>query len=399
MATNQSLQDELVVEGHLVDGGFSYVRVVVRSGLIVEITHLDGAGDGQIISPGWIDLQINGCNGFDFNGAYIVPEAVGLALRSAWKFGVAGLCPTICTQSESHMIRCLKAIAKACDADPLVALSVVGIHVEGPFISAKDGPRGAHSVSHVRLPNLDEYRRWQAAASGRIRIVTMSPEYDESIPFIRGLVKDGVVVSIGHTAASSDHIRAAVDAGATWSTHLGNGADAQIARHPNYIWDQLSEDRLGAGLIFDGHHLPPAFMRAAVRSKTVERCILVSDATAEAGLPSGIYKNFNDGAVELSESGRLTLLGTPYLAGSARMLPVCISNAVRYADVTLSHAIRMVTRNPSRLLGLPTSAGYESVRVGALANLTVFRQGSEAETIAVLQTIIAGNMVFNVHQR
>ena len=390
--TVNSLND-LVLEGKLLVSGSGCVQIVVRNGIVAKISHVAGNGDGRFISAGWIDLQINGCNGSDINSADVEPEVVASVVRSAWNFGVAGLCPTICTQSEARIIRSLKAVAKACEADPLVALSVLGIHVEGPFICGNDGPRGAHPSAHVRPPNLDEYRRWQAAAGGTIRIVTLSPEYDESIPFIREVVRDGVVVSIGHTAATSDQIRAAVDAGATWSTHLGNGADALIARHPNYIWDQLSEDRLGAGLIFDGHHLPPAFMRAAVRSKTVEKCILVSDAVAEAGLPSGIYRNSNGGSVELSESGRLTLLVTPYLAGSACMLPVCVSNAVRYADVTLARAVRMVTTNPSRLLGLSVWAGHEELRVGSTANFTVFRQALDTGSISVLHTILAGKIV------
>src|SRR5450756_1114943 len=158
------------------------------------------------------------------------------------------------------------------------------------------------------------------------------------------------VASIGHTNATGDQIRAAVDAGARWSTHLGNGAHAVIRRHPNYIWDQLAEDRLSAGFIFDGHHLPPAVMKTVLRAKGVERTVLVSDAVSIAGLPPGRYTLFDGGEVELLASGRLELAGTPFLAGAVTALPTCIANAVRYAGATLSEAIRLVTANPSRCL-------------------------------------------------
>jgi N-acetylglucosamine-6-phosphate deacetylase len=270
----------------------------------------------------------------------------------------------------------------------------VAIHVEGPHIAKADGPRGAHPLEHIRPPDIAEYRRWQTAARGRIRIITISPEYADAIAYIRAIVADGVIASIGHTAATGDQIRAAVDAGARWSTHLGNGAHASLPRHPNYVWDQLGEDRLSAGFIFDGQHLPTSVMKSFVRAKGVERTILVSDAVSFAGLPPGIYDLFNGAQVELTPGGRLQLHGTPYLAGAVAALPVCVANAVRHAGVTLGDAVRMVTANPARLLGLPVTDGRDSVRVGSAAHLTVFRQSSATLDIQILETIVAGERVF-----
>ena len=175
-----------------------------------------------------MDLQINGFDGHDPNAADTSAEVVSAMVRSMWRTGVAAACITICTESEDHMLGSLRAVAAACEADPLVAGAVLGIHVEGPHIAREDGPRGAHPLEHVRPPDVAEYRRWQAAAGGRIRIITLSPEYDEAIEYIRAIVADGVVPSIGHSAANGAQIRAAVDAGARWSTHLGNGAHALI---------------------------------------------------------------------------------------------------------------------------------------------------------------------------
>ena len=382
---------DLVIDGTSVEDG-QPVRVTVRSGRVAAIERIDLPTGSPWVAPGWLDLQVNGFDGHDPNAVDANAEATASMVRALWRHGVTGTCVTICTESEAHIVRSLAAVADACDADRLIAESVVGIHVEGPHIAREDGPRGAHPLRHVRPPDIDEYRRWQEAARGRIRIITLSPEYEEAIPYIEAIVADGVVASIGHTAATSEQIRRAVDAGARWSTHLGNGAHATIRRHPNYIWDQLAEDRLSAGFIFDGQHLPPAVMKSVVRAKGVERSVLVSDALFVAGLAPGIYQLPDGAAVELEPSGRLGLQGTPYLAGAVAPLSVCVGNATRHAGVTLAEAIRMVTTNPSRLLGLELAAGHDSLRVGVTANLTVFRQAADAR-IEIERTIVAGRVV------
>jgi N-acetylglucosamine-6-phosphate deacetylase len=384
----------LVLEGRSVETG-RRLRVTVEGGEIARLEPLEDGPSDDWVSPGWLDLQVNGFAGHDPNAVGATPEDTIDMVRSLWRHGITGVCPTVCTESEEHIIGALRAIADACDADPLTAASVVGIHVEGPHISAEDGPRGAHPLRHVRPPDVAEYRRWQEAARGRIRIITLSPEYPEAADYVRAIVGDGLVASVGHTAASGDEIRAVVDAGARWSTHLGNGAHAMIRRHPNYIWDQLAEDRLAAGFIFDGHHLPPAVMRSVVRAKGIERTILVSDALFVAGLPAGEYALPDGAGVTLQESGRLELTGTPYLAGAATPLSVCVANAVRYAGLSLADAVRTVTANPSRLLRLGVPASRESIRVGARANLTVFRQGPSTLDVSIRATVVDGSLVYS----
>jgi N-acetylglucosamine-6-phosphate deacetylase len=385
----------IVLEGRSTEDGGN-IRVTVEDGVVAGIERLPALPEVDWISPGWLDIQVNGFEGHDPNAAAADPGATIDMVRALWRHGVTGVCPTICTESEDHILAALRAVASACEQDPLVAASVVGIHVEGPHISPEDGPRGAHPMRHVRPPDLAEYRRWQAAAGGRVRIVTLSPEYPEAVDYIRGIVAAGVVASIGHTSASGEQIRAAVDAGARWSTHLGNGAHAMIRRHPNYIWDQLAEDRLSAGFIFDGHHLPPAVMRTVVRAKGLERTILVSDAISVAGLPPGDYALPDGAGVTLQPSGRLELSGTPYLAGAATSLPVCIANAVRHAGLPFHDAVRAVTANPSRLVGMGSLAGHESIRLGARANLTIARQEAKTLDVSVRATVVDGVLVHRV---
>lgn len=386
------MTDDLVLEGRLVEDGLP-VRLTVRDSVVAEISRPAERRGEEWIAPGWLDLQVNGFEGHDVNAVDVGPADIAAMVRALWGRGVTGSCPTVCTESEGRIVHALRAVADACREDPLIAGSIVGIHVEGPHISPEDGPRGAHPAAHVRPPDVAEYRRWQAAADGRIRIVTLSPEYEGAVDYIRALVRDGVVASIGHTGATGEQIRAAVDAGATWSTHLGNGAHAVIPRHPNYIWEQLAEDRLSAGFIFDGHHLPPAVMQTVIRAKGVERSVLVTDDVAVAGMPPGVYQAAVGGTVELTGSGRLTLRGTPYLAGSATTISACVTNAMRHARTTLGDAIRMVTANPARLLGLQAAEGHTTIRAGMTANLTLFHHTSRPFDVTVTRAVIAGTVV------
>lgn len=389
----ESLQDRPAdYLGRSAEDGLA-IRVWVAGGVVSAVEHVDDDPGDVWISPGWMDIQVNGYGGHDPNAEDAQPEATAGTVRALWAEGVSATCITICTESEAHIRQNLTAVAAACEADAQVASSVVGIHVEGPHIAAEDGPRGAHPRRHIRPPDVSEYHRWQDAAGGRIRIITLSPEYDGAADYIRAIVADGVVASIGHTAATGDQIRAAVDAGATWSTHLGNGAHATLRRHPNYIWEQLAEDRLAAGFIFDGHHLPPSVMRTVLRAKGIERSVLVSDAVFCAGMPPGRYSLFDGGEVDLRENGRLELAGTPLLAGAVTGIPTCIANAVRHAGVTPADAVRLVTASPSRLLGLPISAGHQSLRVGVAANITMYRRSESTAEIEVVRTILDGVVV------
>ena len=203
----------------------------------------------------------------------------------------------------------------------------------------------------MRPLDLDECHRWQDAARGCIRIVTLSPEWPEAPRYIERIVSEGVVASIGHTQATAAQIAAAVSAGASMSTHLGNGAHQLLRRHPNYIWEQLAEDRLVAGFIVDGIHLGPAFLKSAIRAKTVARSVLVTDAATPAGAAPGRYA-IADQPVDLTEDGRVVLAGTDRLAGSALNMRRGVENLMRLAGLSLEDAVRMAADNPARAIGL-----------------------------------------------
>lgn len=331
-----------------------------------------GADNSSWIAPGFVDIQVNGFAGVDFNRPETPQTAIQNALDLILSTGVTRCLPTVITGPKDDMVACLRNLANAKRALPLGA-AIAGFHVEGPHIASVDGPRGAHPLDSVRPPDIDEYKTWQEATDGQIRLITLSPEYSGSPDYIRAIVRDGVTASIGHTAATADQIRAAVDAGATLSTHIGNAGHSVLPKHPNYIWDQLAEDRLSASFIVDGIHLGAAFVKAGVRAKTVSRAVLVTDASAPAGAAPGRYM-LGRQAADLTEDGRVVLAGTDRLAGSALKLNDAIANVMRMADVSLADAVSMATTHPARIIHLEGRS--KGLAVGERADLVQFRQNS-----------------------
>ena len=333
------------------------VELEISHGTIVGVhdigDELAGSSELPWIAPGFVDIQSNGYGGQEFSSPDLTAEKVAVIARQQAVFGVTQFCPTVTTAGFETIVHSMKSIAAACERWVDVARCVAGIHLEGPYIAREDGPRGAHPLEHCRPPDWDEFVRFQDAAKGRIRIVTLAAEYSESPQLIRRAVASGVVVAIGHTSANSDQIRAAVDAGATLSTHLGNGAHRMLRRHPNYIWDQLADDRLFASLIVDGHHLPAEVVQTIVRAKTPARCLLVSDLSGLAGLPPGRYAT-QLCELEILTDGRLVIAGQDQLlAGASAPIGVGVANVMRFAGVDLATAIHMASQLPNRLLGRP----------------------------------------------
>jgi len=325
-------------------------RELVELTFDAAITHVDpllsGASDDWI-APGFIDLQVNGFAGVDYNSPGASHEEIARSIRVMFSTGVTRFFPTVITGAPDGMLGALRNMADARESIE-DGSAMEAFHVEGPHISPEDGPRGAHPAKWVRPPSIDEFHRWQEAARGHVRLVTLSPEWPEAARYIELLAREGVATSIGHTRAASAQIRDAVSAGATLSTHLGNGGHAMLAKFPNYIWEQLAEDRLAASFIVDGIHLDDAFLKTALRAKGIERSILVTDAVMPAMCPPGSYR-LGEVDVELDASGRVHLHGGTRLAGSSLRMDHAIANVMRIAGLSLTEAMAMVTVNPARI--------------------------------------------------
>jgi len=347
------------------------------------------AADWPFVAPGLFDLQINGRDGTWFGKEGITPDEALTVLEAHFRFGLTRLCPTLITNSFEVLHGAMTALRLACEREPWANAMVPGFHLEGPYISGEDGPRGAHPRVHVRQPDWNEFQRLQAAAGGRIRLVTLAPELQGAIEFIRRAVATGVIVAIGHTSAVGVQIAEAVEAGARLSTHLGNGAHPTVRRHPNYIWEQLGDPRLSASVIADGHHLPSSVLNSIIRAKGVRGVILTCDASGLAGCRPGTYTE-GQMRMEVLDDGRIVVAGQrQLLAGSAADTGRCVVEAIRAAGVSLADAIDMAGRNPSRLLG------FEEIRLraGSRADLMLFRL-SEAGLIVIQTTIAAGSLRF-----
>jgi len=318
----------------------------------------------KVDAPGLCDLQVNGFAGVDFNDPTTALERYEVAAARMRATGVTLFLPTVVTSTTEHFAACARSLARWKNA------SSAGIHMEGPYISPVDGARGAHPLEHVRPASIDDFRRRQDAAEGRIVLVTIAPEVEGALALIEHMVASGTRVAIGHSDASPAQVRDGVAAGATLSTHLGNGSVRTMARHPNLIWEQLAADEIASCFIADGHHLPASTFKAMVRAKTPARAVLVTDAVAPAGCPPGRYR-IGLIEVELHADGRVTMLGNDRLAGSALSLDVAVGNAVRLAGVSLDDALAMASTRPARCLGLAPAGRLHGTWDAAACRLTV----------------------------
>jgi len=302
----------------------------------------------RIELPGLFDLQVNGFGGIDFNAPDLTEDRAVEALERMRATGVTRCLPTLITSSFAQFAGSARVLARTTSA------AVAGIHMEGPYLSAEDGARGAHPREHVMPASVDDFHRRQDAADGRIVLVTLAPEVPGAVALIEHLVASGVHAAIGHTAATPQQIGEAIAAGATLATHLGNGCPQMLPRHPNVIWEMLAADALFASLIVDGHHLPPATVKTMVRAKGARKTILVTDAIAAAGCEPGRY-SIGGVDCELGENGRVSLPGTPYLAGSSLTMNRAIANTVRFTGLPLDDVIPMASTIPASYLDTTTA--------------------------------------------
>lgn len=366
------------------------IELVIKSGLIADVQEVASESFDYFIAPGLVDLQLNGFKGIDFNEGELSVEEIQEITEILWREGVTTYFPTLITNSDEAISTEIKGIVNARKAEKLIQDSIGGIHLEGPFLSKENGPRGAHPLTHIKAPDWEIFSKWQNEAEGLIKIVTLSPEWENSSKFIEKCVASGVTVSIGHTAASPQQIRDAIAAGATMSTHLGNATHLTLPRHENYLYEQLASEKLWSTLIADGNHLPEAILKVFLRAKP-EMSALVSDATKFAGLQPGSYQSHIGGNIELNVAGRLFIKDNPaMLAGSAQSLLQCVQHLTNSGITSLENAIDMASLKPVELL----KVGYlYDLEKGAKADLFIFERINDR--IKITKTIKSGEVVYS----
>jgi len=298
-------------------------------------------------------LQINGRVGISFTDDALTEEAVLKVTETLAASGTAAYQPTICTCPDATAIHCLKTIAAAKAKYPECARRILGIHMEGPFISPVDGYRGAHRPDCVVPPSYETFARWQEACGGMVRMVTIAAEVEGAVDFTRRVSSEGVVVSLGHMAAyRPEEIAPLAEAGARAFTHLGNGIPMSVNRHHNIFWTGLSEDRMTVMFIPDGFHLPKPILKTYVRAVPLDRLLAVSDCSYPGGLPPGRYER-NGSVSVLEPTGFLRCADSQLLHGSSCLL----EDAVRVlmspeVGLTEAECVKVAHDNPLRLVGM-----------------------------------------------
>jgi N-acetylglucosamine-6-phosphate deacetylase len=298
---------------------------------------------------GLFDLQVNGFAGVDFQRP-VAPSDLRRACEALHGHGTTRILATFITDRSEALAQKLSAFEAMRRNDELIRRTIVGYHLEGPYLIGELGYRGAHPGELMKDPDVAEFSRWQEAAGGAIRLVTLAPELAGSADFIAALTARGVRISLGHTAADDRAIDAAIRAGATLCTHLGNGCPGDLPRHHNIVQRLLARDELIACFIPDGVHLPPFVLRNLFRAKPAGKVVLTTDAMAAAGAAPGRHTL---GALEMEVGADriVRMPGATNFAGSALTLDDGVANAAAWLGVSLDRAKEFASTAPARALG------------------------------------------------
>ncbi len=315
----------------------------------MEQAHEDRGADAVAL-PGLIDLQVNGYRGVDFSGDGLTDENFAQTCRQLLEAGTTAFLPTLITSPAAIYERNLPIIADVLGQEEFRG-RVLGIHLEGPFISTEDGARGAHSVQWVRKPDVAYLKELIDLARGAVRLITIAADQEGAEELSRYAASHGVAVALGHHMANEQDLERLVAVGAKALTHLGNGVPALLSRHQNPVWAGLANDDLAATIIADGHHLPPAMLKTFIRTKGPGRCIVISDASPLAGLPPGEYWSMG-AMVRLQADGKLFNPATGYMAGSSATILTCANHLAGLGLAGLNELGQMFFYNPLRLLGV-----------------------------------------------
>ena len=315
--------------------------------------------------PGLVDLQVNGFKGIHFSDPSLTQDSFLRACRGVLEVGTTAFLPTVITSPAEVYEHNLPIIAAVVRSQEFRG-RLLGIHLEGPFISAQDGARGAHDSRWITEPDvgyLDKLLEW---ADGRVKLVTIAAELQGAEGLARHASGRGIAVSLGHQMASEADLHKLVQAGAVSLTHLGNGVPAMLHRHVNPVWAGLANDDLAATIISDGHHLPASLLKTIIRAKGAGRCVVISDASSPAGLEPGEYEVLGRRHV-LDENGRLYDPMTGYLAGSSATMLGCMNHLASLDLVSHDELVAMGFHNPLGLIGLGPRdvAGEQNLRFDA----------------------------------
>lgn len=303
-------------------------------------------------TPGLFDLQVNGYAGVDFNDDALTPDALDHALEAMLQAGITACLPTLITADEQTLAQRLHALDDAIARSRLGRLMVPGVHLEGPFLNPAPGYAGCHPAEAMIAPDPAVLDRLVRDLRCPVLLLTLAPEIAGAPRLIAHARGRGMVVAMGHTAADEKAVATAVQAGVTLSTHLGNALPQPQPKFANPLMAQLAHDGLCASFIADGIHVPPPALKVMLRAKTPARSILVTDATAAAATPPGLYR-FAGMMIEHQPDGSVRQPGTVMLAGSSLRLDQAVRNVAAWGLADAATALAMASSIPAGLLDMP----------------------------------------------
>ena len=304
---------------------------------------------------GLFDFQVNGFGGIDFQRDDLTAAEFTHAVDALRKHGTSGIFATLITDEIDLLCRRFAALEKLCATAPTAGAAILGYHLEGPWLSPTPGYRGAHPAGPMRAPTLTDYERLQAAAQGRLRLITLAPEWPGSAEFIAAVTRQGVHVSLGHTNASEAEIDAAIRAGARFCTHLGNGCPLELPRHDNIVQRLLARDELTACFIPDGIHLPKGVLKNFVRAKPTGHVLFTTDAMAGAGAPPGRY-TIGPHLIAVGADGVARQPGAKNFAGSTLTPDVGVRHIANWLNLTPEAAYHLWSTAPATAFGVTLPA-------------------------------------------
>lgn len=364
-------------------GNFEQLDVLIQEGVIQEVTPKDGLekveddvtvdGTGMYLIPGLTDIHFHGCMGHDFCEG--TQEAIEAMARYQARNGVTTMCPATMTYPEETLTQICSAAKEYAERDdaPGIGAALVGIHMEGPFLSHKK--KGAQNGLYIQAPDVEMYRRLQKASGGLIRLVDLAPEVEGAMSFIQSVYSE-VAVSLAHTAADYNTAMEAFGNGARHVTHLYNAMEPFSHRAPGVIGAAADSPGAEVELICDGVHVHPSAVRTALRLYGPDRVILVSDSMEATGMPDGQYAL---GGQQVTVKGNRATLEDGTIAGSVTNLMECLRVMVQDMGMPLETAVRCAAVNPAKSIGIYDC--YGSIAPGKVANLVLLNQDMEVMTV------------------
>jgi len=300
---------------------------------------------------GLFDFQVNGFGGVDFQSQDLNLEEMRQAAAALGRHRTTAILFTLITDRIESLCRKLERVETLRRKDERIAEVIRGYHLEGPWISSEPGYHGAHPLDLVRRPSIEDYRRLRDAAGGNLKLITLAPEVEGCLSIIEEAVSDGIRIGLGHTNASEEVIDAAIRAGATLGTHVGNAVPLHLHRHDNVIQRLLARDELIACLIPDGIHLPPFVLKNFYEAKSKGSVFFTTDCMAAAGSPPGRY-SIGPYTMDVGEDGIVRLPGEARFAGSSLTLDRGVENIVRWLGLDRDSAVEMCSTLPARHFGI-----------------------------------------------